>query len=56
MQTSETAAVTILDFEPEHAVKFRELNEEWITRYFVMEEADHKSLGDPQGYILDKGG
>lgn len=21
-----------------------------------MEEADHKSLGDPQGYILDKGG
>jgi len=56
MQTSETAAVTILDFEPEHAAKFRELNEEWITRYFVMEEADHKSLGDPQGYILDKGG
>ncbi|MBC5776012.1 GNAT family N-acetyltransferase [Pontibacter sp. KCTC 32443] len=56
MQTSETAAVTILDFEPEHAAKFRELNEEWITHYFVMEEADHKSLGDPQGYILDKGG
>lgn len=56
MQTSETAAVTILDFEPAYAAKFRELNEEWITRYFVMEEADHKSLGDPQGYILDKGG
>ncbi|MEJ8758615.1 GNAT family N-acetyltransferase [Pontibacter sp. H259] len=56
MQTSEAAAVAILDFKPEHAAKFRELNEEWITRYFVMEEADHKSLGDPQGYILDKGG
>ncbi|WP_238395733.1 GNAT family N-acetyltransferase [Pontibacter pudoricolor] len=52
----QTTAVAILDFEPRHAAKFRELNEEWITRYFVMEEADHKSLGDPQGYILDKGG
>jgi GNAT superfamily N-acetyltransferase len=51
-----TAAVQIIDFEPEHAAKFRELNEEWITQYFVMEEADHKSLGNPQNYILDKGG
>lgn len=56
MHTLPTTAVTILDFKPQHAAKFRELNEEWITRYFVMEEADHKSLGDPQGYILNKGG
>ena len=48
--------VKILDFAPEHAQKFRELNEEWISHYFVMEEADHESLGHPQGYILDKGG
>ncbi|MFD2248520.1 GNAT family N-acetyltransferase [Pontibacter ruber] len=51
-----SASVQILDFEPQHATRFRELNEEWITRYFVMEEADHKSLGDPQGYIISKGG
>lgn len=51
-----SAAVQIEDFRPEHAVKFRELNEEWIKQYFIMEEADHKSLGDPQGYIIDKGG
>lgn len=50
------AAVQILDFEPQHAVMFKALNEEWITQYFVMEEADHKSLGNPQSYILDKGG
>ena len=56
MHTLPTTTVTILDFTPQHATKFRELNEEWITRYFVMEEADHKSLGDPQGYILNKGG
>ncbi|WP_114782183.1 GNAT family N-acetyltransferase [Botryobacter ruber] len=46
----------IVDFTPEHAIAFRKLNEEWITRYFVLEEADVKSLGDPQGYILAKGG
>ncbi|NEM99477.1 GNAT family N-acetyltransferase [Pontibacter burrus] len=56
MQNPESAAVTIVDFTPEHAASFRELNEEWITRYFVMEEADYKSLSDPQSYILDKGG
>ncbi|MDX5418302.1 MAG: GNAT family N-acetyltransferase [Hymenobacteraceae bacterium] len=50
------ATVQILDFEPQHAGAFRALNEEWITRYFVMEEADHKSLGNPQSYIIDKGG
>jgi len=51
-----TGPVQILDFEPQHATRFRELNEEWITRYFVMEEADYKSLSDPQGYIISKGG
>ncbi len=49
-------AVQIVDFEPQHAKAFYDLNHEWITRYFVMEEADHRSLGDPKGYILDKGG
>jgi len=51
-----THTVQILDFKPQHAASFKALNEEWITRYFVMEEADHKSLNNPQGYILDKGG
>ncbi|WP_018479995.1 GNAT family N-acetyltransferase [Pontibacter roseus] len=54
--TDSEATVQILDFESQHADMFRALNEEWITRYFVLEEADRKSLGDPQGYILDKGG
>ena len=35
---------------------FRALNEEWISNYFVMEEADYKALDNPQEYILDKGG
>ncbi len=56
MSADTNATVQILDFEPQHAAKFRELNEEWITRYFVMEEADYKSLGNPQDYIINKGG
>jgi N-acetylglutamate synthase-like GNAT family acetyltransferase len=51
-----TAPVQILDFETQHATRFRELNEEWITRYFRLEDADRQSLGNPQEYILSKGG
>jgi len=52
----ESNAVQIINFQPQHASAFKELNEQWISSYFTMEEADHRSLDDPQGYILDKGG
>jgi ribosomal protein S18 acetylase RimI-like enzyme len=35
---------------------FRALNEEWISRYFVLEEKDREILGDPDSAILGKGG
>lgn len=35
---------------------FKALNEEWISKYFEMEEADYKALDNPEEYILDKGG
>lgn len=35
---------------------FRTLNEEWISRYFVLEEKDREILGDPDNAILSKGG
>jgi DNA-binding MarR family transcriptional regulator len=31
-------------------------HEEWITKYFRMEESDYKALDHPKEYILDKGG
>jgi putative acetyltransferase len=40
----------------EDAVAFRTLNEEWITRHFILEPKDHETLGDPEGTILSKGG
>jgi GNAT superfamily N-acetyltransferase len=46
----------ILPYEPRHREKFRLLNEAWIVRFFRLEEPDRRALGDPEGYILAKGG
>jgi putative acetyltransferase len=35
---------------------FRMLNEEWISRHFVLEKKDIETLGDPENTILRKGG
>ncbi len=52
----ESRKVQIVDYTRAYQEAFKQLNEEWITRYFKMEEADHRSLDHPQEYILDKGG
>ena len=52
----ESALVQIVDFSQAYQQAFKQLNEEWITRYFEMEAADHQSLDHPKEYILDKGG
>ena len=48
--------VRIVEYQPKYQPLFKKLNEEWITRWFKMEEADYKSLDRPQEYILDRGG
>jgi len=40
----------------EDGTAFRTLNEEWISRYFVLEAKDRETLGDPENAILRKGG
>jgi putative acetyltransferase len=40
----------------EDGTAFRTLNEEWISRYFVLEAKDRETLGDPENTILRKGG
>jgi GNAT superfamily N-acetyltransferase/predicted transcriptional regulator len=52
----ESAKVKIVDYKPEYRKAFKDLNEEWITTYFKMETADHKSLDNPKKSIIDKGG
>jgi ribosomal protein S18 acetylase RimI-like enzyme len=48
--------VLIREFRPGDEIAFRRLNEEWITRYFVMEPKDEACFADPQRTILDSGG
>jgi putative acetyltransferase len=48
--------VTIREFQPGDEISFRELNEEWITRYFRIEPKEQEVLADPEGSILNQGG
>jgi putative acetyltransferase len=50
------SAVTIREFQPGDEAAFRELNEEWIARFFRIEAKEAKVLADPKGTILDAGG
>jgi len=52
----DSAKVQIVDYSPKYQAVFSTLNQEWISRYFKMEEADYKALDDPEGYILNRGG
>jgi ribosomal protein S18 acetylase RimI-like enzyme/predicted transcriptional regulator len=49
-------SVEILDFAPEYQKYFKELNYEWLEKYFTVEDQDRKMLLDPQREILDRGG
>ena len=56
MSDSPQPQVAIIEFLPEHADAFRELNLIWIEEGFSVEESDSTVLGDPQGEIIDRGG
>ncbi len=43
----EGGEVRIVDYDASYRDAFKRLNEEWITRFFKMEEADHQSLDQP---------
>ena len=49
-------SVHIRSFLPGDESAFRQLNEEWISHYFVLEQADRDALNDPQTAILASGG
>ena len=51
-----TGPATLRDFRPGDQPVFRQLNEEWIARYFTLEPADLKALDQPEEYILRPGG
>jgi GNAT superfamily N-acetyltransferase len=48
--------IRIEPYEPKYKKAFFELNEQWITTYFSMEEPDRIALFNPETYILERGG
>jgi putative acetyltransferase len=51
-----TPKIIVRPFRAEDASAFRRLNEEWITRYFRLEDKDVKTLENPAPHILESGG
>ncbi len=51
-----TGRLVLRRFQPGDEKPFKELNEAWISRDFVLEPGDHEVLDDPRGKILAKGG
>jgi len=52
----ESKDIKVVPYSAKFKTVFKSLNEEWITKYFSLEEADRKALGNPDKYILNKGG
>ncbi|WP_324719389.1 GNAT family N-acetyltransferase [Salinimicrobium sp. HB62] len=46
----------IISFNPKYADKFRDLNIEWLEKYFWVEPHDEEVLGKPEKYIIEPGG
>lgn len=49
-------AVVVREFRPGDEAAFRDINLEWIERYFAVEQKDRDVLDNPRRYILDPGG
>lgn len=49
-------AIAIVPFRREFAPAFRQLNLEWIERWFAIEAPDLKVLDDPETAIIAPGG
>ncbi|MCE3229359.1 MAG: transcriptional regulator, MarR family [Bacteroidetes bacterium] len=57
MELKETeTGIRIVEYTAEHRTRFKEINVQWITRLYELEEEDKKTVDDPEGYVLRNGG
>ena len=52
---TDTDRLLIRKFEPGDAEPFRQLNVEWMSRYFRLEPKDEPAFADPKRSMLVKG-
>jgi ribosomal protein S18 acetylase RimI-like enzyme len=55
-KTREQSHMQIVAYSKKYQKAFKELNMEWISRYFQVEDADLKYLDHPESNVLNKGG
>lgn len=48
--------IRIVPFETKYKDYFRQFNEEWIRKYFELEDIDRRLFSDPYTYIIKPGG
>src|SRR5680860_129629 len=48
--------IKIIPFDPAFAADFKNLNLDWLNKYFRVEPHDDEVLGDPEKYIIKPGG
>jgi len=46
----------IVEYKPEYKIKYKDLNYEWLKKYFEIESSDEKILSNPEKEIIDKNG
>lgn len=46
----------IISFEPKYSRDFKDLNIEWLEKFFWVEPHDEEVLGKPEKYIIEPGG
>jgi putative acetyltransferase len=49
-------SIDVRPFRPGDEAAFRDINLEWIEKFFAVEAKDREVLGNPRKYILDSGG
>ncbi|TDE18368.1 bifunctional helix-turn-helix transcriptional regulator/GNAT family N-acetyltransferase [Dyadobacter psychrotolerans] len=55
-QEETESAIQVVDYKPEHAKAFYDLNFAWISEVYEVEPEDEKVLSDPEKYYLKNGG
>jgi DNA-binding MarR family transcriptional regulator/N-acetylglutamate synthase-like GNAT family acetyltransferase len=56
VKDKQSTSVEIINYKPEYKNYFRDLNYEWLNKYFSVEKADQIILENPEDEILNNGG
>lgn len=56
MKKDQINKVKIVKYSSEYQQKFKELNLEWLNKYFEVEDEDKKALNDPESYYIKNDG